>query len=157
MIICGYQGIGKSTASCGNGFIDLESGNFFVDGERSPDQYIPYCNIALSLSEQGNVVFLSSHMVVRDYLASLPRTEEPLIICPSLELEYQWVDRLKKRYEDSKLDKDYRAYMNAVDRYSENIQELMNQEGFTKLIIKTMDYDLIGMIKEYKKRQKTDQ
>lgn len=44
--------------------------------------------------------------------------------------------------------------MNAVDRYSENIQELMNQEGFEKLIIRTMNYNLVRMIKEYKKRQK---
>ena len=40
MIIVGYQGIGKSSISnpdtrC----IDLESGNFFVDGKRPDDWY----------------------------------------------------------------------------------------------------------------------
>ena len=93
-------------------------------------------------------------MVVRDYLASLPRTEELLIICPSLELKDKWIDRLRVRHIASGLNKDYRAYMNAVDRYSENIQELMYQEGFEKLIIKNMNYDLVDMIKEYKKRRK---
>jgi len=35
MIVIGYQGIGKSTLSKTNDkYIDLESGNFFVDGTR---------------------------------------------------------------------------------------------------------------------------
>ena len=65
MIVIGYQGIGKSTishASKGN-FIDLESGNFWVDGKRDPEWFKPYCQIALHLHKQGYVVFTSSHEV----------------------------------------------------------------------------------------------
>ena len=67
MIFVGYQGIGKSSIS-GNGNIDLESGNFWVNLTRYCDWYKVYCNIAKSLSEQGYNVFLSSHKVVRDEL-----------------------------------------------------------------------------------------
>ena len=74
MIIIGYQGIGKSTLAGKNKCIDLESGNFwFYDLEtyqkvRHNDWYIPYCNIANHLSEQGYIVFTSSHEVVRNEL-----------------------------------------------------------------------------------------
>ena len=52
MIIIGYQGIGKSTlAGKDNKFIDLESGNFWVNGERVENWYIPYCQIAEHLSK----------------------------------------------------------------------------------------------------------
>lgn len=38
MIVIGYQGIGKSTlANKDLRFIDLESGNFWVDGKRADD------------------------------------------------------------------------------------------------------------------------
>ena len=81
MVIVGYQGIGKSTlAKNRNGFIDLESSNFFVNGERSPDWYIPYCEIALDLSKQGYDVFVSSHKVVRDELKKYYGKEKMIII-----------------------------------------------------------------------------
>ena len=51
MIVIGYQGIGKSSlAGRNNIFIDLESGNFWVDGKRADDWYKPYCQIAEHLS-----------------------------------------------------------------------------------------------------------
>ena len=66
MIVIGYQGIGKSTlANKDLRFIDLESGNFWVDGKRADDWYKPYCQIAEHLSRQGYIVFTSSHEVVR--------------------------------------------------------------------------------------------
>ena len=58
-IISGYQGIGKSTLSkAGNGYIDLESGNFFADGYRADDWYVVYSQIAIHLAEQGYRVFI---------------------------------------------------------------------------------------------------
>lgn len=53
MIFIGYQGIGKSTLAGYNRYIDLESGNFWINGKRDENWYIPYCNIAEHLSEQG--------------------------------------------------------------------------------------------------------
>jgi ABC-type phosphate/phosphonate transport system ATPase subunit len=41
IIIVGYQGIGKSTLAYHNKrVIDLESSNFFVNGERSKDWHV---------------------------------------------------------------------------------------------------------------------
>ena len=59
MIISGYQGIGKSSLAGKNNCIDLESGNFWVDGKRADDWYKQYCQIANHLTEQGYRVFFS--------------------------------------------------------------------------------------------------
>lgn len=150
MIIVGYQGIGKSTlAKNGNGFIDLESNNFFVNGVRQNDWYIPYCNIAMNLSEQGYTVFVSSHECVRNYLSFHADQARLVIVCPSIRLKDQWIEKLEKRYQDTGLVKDYKAMMNAKDRYEENIKELMNTVGFEVLQIDTMDYKLSDVIASF--------
>lgn len=97
MIIIGYQGIGKSTLAGKNKCIDLESGNFwFYDLEtyqkvRHNDWYVPYCNIANHLSEQGYTVFTSSHEVVRNELKK--SKEDVFIIYPSIELKDEWIKK----------------------------------------------------------------
>lgn len=144
MIVIGYQGVGKSTLANKNlRFVDLESGNFWVNGKRTDDWYIPYCQIAEHLSKQGYIVFTSSHEVVRKQLTN---SEEKVICCaPNLSLKDAWIQKLKERYETSGLDKDYKAYMNAVDRYTENINEIANS-GFGVLWLDTMDYDLSELV-----------
>lgn len=145
MIIVGYQGIGKSSlASSKTGYIDLESSNFFVDGKRDENWYIPYCNIAQHLSEQGYHVFTSSHEVVRNQLKNSNETK--VIVYPSLDLKDKWIDKLRLRYEVTKTDKNYKAYMNAVDRYVENIKELMKEDDFCRIEIKSIDYDLAELL-----------
>ena len=144
MIVIGYQGIGKSTLSNNDlRFIDLESGNFWVDGKRADDWYKPYCQIAEHLSKQGYIVFTSSHEVVRKQLIN---SDEQVICCaPDLSLKDEWIQKLKDRYEASGLDKDYKAYMNAADRYAENITEIANS-GFGVLWLDSMDYELDTMV-----------
>lgn len=140
MIVIGYQGIGKSTlAGRNNKFIDLESGNFWVDGKRADDWYKPYCQIAEHLSQQGYIVFTSSHEVVRKQLKD--SREMVIVVYPSIELKDEWISKLEKRYEESGLEKDYKALMNAKDRYEENIKELDNSD-FIKLTLTKMAYDL---------------
>lgn len=147
MIIVGYQGIGKSTlAKNGNGYIDLESSNFFVDDVRPDNWYIPYCNIAINLSKQGYVVFVSSHKCVRNYLTSCAQGIRLVIICPSLRLKDQWIEKLENRYAHTGLIKDYKALMNAKDRYEENIKELLNSPRFEVVQIDTMNYQLSSII-----------
>ena len=138
MIYVGYQGIGKSSISGKNNCIDLESGNFWVDGERKEDWYKIYCNIAEHLSNQGYKVFMSSHKVVRDELNK--RKVYFKVICPSLHLKEQWIERLQKRYDKSQLEKDYKALMNAKDCYEENINDLSQENNVIKII--NIDYDL---------------
>lgn len=144
MIVIGYQGIGKSTlASAETKCIDLESGNFWVDGKRADDWYKPYCQIANHLSEQGYTVFVSSHEVVRKELEK--STEFICVVHPSTELENAWVYKLAKRYAMTKTDKDRKAYLNAKDRYKDNIIELMTSP-FISYEIKSIDYDLKDII-----------
>lgn len=151
MIIVGYQGIGKSTLAGKDGCIDLESCNFWVDGKRSDDWYKIYCQIANHLSKQGYTVFVSSHEVVRKELKN--SKEFVYVVCPSLNLRYEWIDKLRKRYETSGLEKDYKALMNAEDRYCENIGELMCGD-LPYYRITGMDYDLGQIVNELK--EKTD-
>lgn len=139
MIIIGYQGIGKSTLAGTDRFIDLESGNFWVDGKRADDWYIPYCQIAEHLSAQGFHVFVSSHEVVRKQLRN--SKEEVLLVFPSIFLKEFWVQKLEDRWKATELEKDYKAYMNAKTRYDLNITELMT-ENFKKIIIQDKQYRL---------------
>ena len=146
MIVVGYQGIGKSTlAGRDHKYIDLESGNFWIDGRRADDWYKPYCKIAEHLSEQGYIVFVSSHEIVRQYLVENSR-ELVALVYPSIELKDAWIDKLEKRYIKSGLEKDYTAFMNAKDSYVENIRELQESCIEYKLEINKLSYDLESML-----------
>jgi len=144
MIIIGYQGIGKSTlANKNNGYIDLESGNFWYNGIRPSDWYIYYCNIAEHLSKQGYNVFTSSHEVVRNRLKN--SSETVVCVYPSILLADQWIKKLEQRYNQSHLEKDYKAWKNAEDNYHVNISELM-MCGIPHLEIDSLNYDLKKLI-----------
>lgn len=143
MIIIGYQGIGKSTFAGRNNCIDLESGNFFVDGVRDENWYKVYTQIATHLSEQGYVVMVSSHKSVRNELAHV--NQDIFCVYPELQLKYQWIEKLKKRFEESKLPKDQRAYLNAKECYSQNIEDLAS-DVFATVPIKSMDYNFANIV-----------
>ena len=146
MIVIGYQGIGKSTlATKSLRYIDLESSSFWFDDPETKQRvrhgnwYEVYCNVAEDLSRQGYTVFVSSHQPVRERLS---RSDEYVITCvPSLDLKDKWIEKLRLRYENSGLEKDYKAYMNAIDGFTENVTEIM-RSGFDVLEIKDMNYDL---------------
>lgn len=144
MIVIGYQGIGKSSLAGKNNCIDLESGNFWVDGKRSDDWYKMYCNIALHLHRQGFTVFTSSHQVVRDYFKEIATHAEKdyIFVCyPEPYLKDAWIHKLELRYQETNLEKDYKAWKNAECRYLENIRELETC-GFKKIPLETMQYSL---------------
>ena len=146
MIVVGYQGIGKSTlAGRDHKYIDLESKNLWIDGERADNWYKPYCKIAEHLSEQGYIVFVSSHEVVRQYLVENSR-ELVVLVYPSIELKEAWIDKLEKRYIKSGLEKDYKALTNAKYSYVENIKELQESCIEYKLEINKLSYDLESML-----------
>ena len=140
MIIIGYQGIGKSTLAGKYKYIDLESGNFWHNGIRQDNWYVFFCKIAEHLSQQGYNVFVSSLEVVRNRLRKYSN-EQLCVVFPSVELKDKWIDKLKKRFESTKLEKDYKAWTNAEDRYTENINELKNS-GISYIEIKDINYSL---------------
>ena len=144
MIIIGYQGIGKSSLAGKNNCIDLESGNFWIDGQRHEKWYEVYCNIALHLHHQGYTVFISSHQVVRDHLKAISTSDEwdHIFVCyPEISLQSSWIHKLEARFKNTGLDKDYKAWQNAVCRYADNIREL-EISGFKKIPLETMNYSL---------------
>ena len=145
MIVVGYQGIGKSTLSQKSfKYIDLESSALRKDDIRWHNWYEPYCMIAEWLSKQGDTVFVSSHKEVRDYLNKF--CKEPFCaVVPSENLKDEWINKLRKRYKQFPTDKNYRAYMNAVDRFTENIREIKNDIKDTREI-KSMTYELYTLI-----------
>ena len=147
MIIIGYQGIGKSSVSgIETGCIDLESSNFWHDGERSDDWYIYYCNIAVDLSKQGYTVFVSSHKVVRDYLVKYMLSTTVVCVFPSPVLKDEWIKSLQDRYEKEPSVKNYKAMMNAEERFVDNVKEL-HDCGHLYYEIEDMDYDLMDIVK----------
>ena len=141
MIIIGYQGIGKSSLAKNNSkIIDLESGNFWYHGFRPYHWYVYYCQIAEDLSKQGYTVFVSSHKEVRQFL--IKNCSEPVgAIVPDIKLKHDWIEKLRIRYEKSRLDKDKKAWLNAVDRYEDNVNEIIEDIGQANTqIIYTMNY-----------------
>lgn len=151
MIVIGYQGIGKSTiAKHYKNCIDLESGSFWYDGKRPDDWYVYYCQIAEHLDDQGYTVFLSSHSVVRSWFLNKSHDHDVVCVVPSLELKDEWIEKLHDRYEETGLEKDWKAWKNALHMYSENISEI-KQCGLPYMEIVSMQYDLEAAIKKYAK------
>lgn len=159
LIIIGYQGIGKSSLAGWSKCIDLESGNFFIGDKRADDWYIPYCQIAMNLANQGYTVFTSSHKEVCEQLRTMPLMEnvaKVVIICPPRFMREYWIERLQERYDKTQLNKDYKALMNAKNRFEENIAEL-HRYGFPVIQPKAEDYNLkdyVYMLQQTVKRNK---
>ena len=150
MIVVGYQGIGKSTLAGKQDCIDLESSNFWVKDVRPDNWARIYCNIAEHLSAQGYTVFTSSHSAVRDIFSEdiiSGRSHEKIYcIFPSPELKSHWIVKLKRRYDKSKSDKDRKAYLNALDRYEDNIRELSEWSYAEPVMLTDMTYSLSTII-----------
>lgn len=155
MIIVGYQGIGKSSLAERNvNFIDLESSNFFYLNNneeivRDANWYLPYCSIAERLSVQGYDVFISSHKEVRQALKDC--AEHVIAIYPNVSLKDEWIEKLQVRYDATHSEKDYKALMNAKDRFEENIREI-SEDFSCKIEIQSIRYNLEQLIYNYQRR-----
>jgi len=149
MIVIGYQGIGKSTICKDNPkYIDFESSALKLFGRRPPNWELLYCQMAIWLSKQGYVVFTSSHKEVREMLKGCD--EYCIAIVPTLGLKNEWCTKLKRRYEESGLEKDKLALLNANERYEDNIKEIMDDVPDT-FLIDSMDYDLKQIVDKCEK------
>lgn len=147
-IFIGYQGVGKSTVANRNvEYIDLESGNFWVNGKRGDNWHEIYCNIAEHLCQQGKNVFVSSHAVVRERLRESGC--DVCVIYPAPHMRAEWIRRLKDRYAETSTEKDYKAWKNAEEKYDENIADLMNESSFGHIVIESTPYNLLAMLEAY--------
>ena len=127
LIMIGYQGVGKSGIGGKQGCVDLESSSFYVDGARPEKWYEIYCRIAIGLAAQGYTVLTSSHKDVVEYFkaAELPETVgRVVVVCPRGTARDAWIRRLEIRYQKTKTEKDYRALINAKEKWDESIAYL---------------------------------
>jgi hypothetical protein len=156
MVIIGYQGIGKSTTSKHlDNCIDLESSNFWIETEEGREKCKQwesvYAKIALDLSSQGNIVFVSSHASVRKaiYKYNIGYKEDVVVVYPDQSIREEWLKRLKARYKKDPSTKNESAYNFAKDNYDESIQGLIDDAdlyNFKKACIYDIDYDLKEII-----------
>ncbi len=166
MILLGYQGIGKSTMAKKNkdlSVIDLESSCYTWGSRKLEDWHKAYADNALHLSRQGYTVFIATHAPVREWIGGHNTTfplgvqidgmyeEQVAVVVPDTSLKDEWVAKLRKRYEATKLMKDYCAWMNADDRFVDNINEIMadaEKYSWGTIIIPSLEYDLRKLISE---------
>ena len=145
-VICGYQGVGKSSISgVRNGIVDLESSNFYVDGVR-PDNWVSiYVNIVGNLIGQGFDVFCSAHPAIREELTK--RNIKYTIITPSVNIKAGWLERLSDRYKQIPSEKNKRALEGARNNYEEDVTGLLGDPNANRSIeIKSLQYNLLDLL-----------
>ena len=139
LIVIGYPGIGKSSlAKKMDNCVDLESSYF--------DNFERYCTLAMDIADQGNIVFVSSHKRVCEYFNTVPFLEnvaKAIIICPRSTIKDEWIKKLEERYENSGLEKDYRALEFVRYNFESSIVNLCSRyENLPVYQINAMDYRL---------------
>lgn len=145
MIIVGYPGIGKSTlCQHRENCIDLESSCFDKSNKK---WYKDYCNVAVDLHKQGNIVLVSNHDLVYKELSSkdVLNTTNLVFIFPSLQLRDDWITKLGDRYKKEKTKKNEAAWLRATNCYFEDILNLVNfvkKNGFRYCCVNSMQYQL---------------
>ena len=162
VIVCGYQGIGKSSAARAiQNVIDLESSSFYeADEETRPDDWAYfYVKIAIDQALKGNDVFLSCHKSVREqlYLQYQNLCDEdktyvaPLVIIPAIELKKEWENRLLDRYFISLEPKDRKAYEFHIKEFETSVNDLIFNTllPLPTIFIRDINYDLRDLIYNY--------
>lgn len=148
MIISGFPGVGKSTLARGyirsedHVFIDLESSCFGPPSERDPNWHKSYVRMADYLSRQGFHVLISSHYAVQTALQMIETDQVRAVLYPSIDLEDAWIERLRRRYEESGLEKDKRAFETAKEIYRPAVMNMSVSPIPNHIVLKSMDYNL---------------
>jgi nucleoside-triphosphatase THEP1 len=149
MIIIGYPGVGKtSLAGRYHQYIDLESSHFNdAFGEKPSGWFIPYCKVAEDLSKQGYRVFVSCHKEVQEYFNK--SNEYVIVLYPTIELKEQWLDRVKRRFNNDPSMKNKKAMENVEKYWNMQINSLRNSPFKNKLVLGDMNYTLDNEIDNY--------
>lgn len=150
-IVFGYPGIGKSTlAKNSKDFIDLESSIFKIDGERDPNWFKVYVNMAIHIANQERIVFMSTHPWTRDYIAEMKDLDIPvLIVYPDISLKDFWDYKVSIRYTLDPIEKNLTALNKVKNDYEKDIKGLEADTRFPHLVLKDQKYRLDDEIKEY--------
>ena len=117
MIIVGYVGIGKTTASkMFREVVDLPS-TLFTDKSL-------YCDVAIELSKQDLFVCVSSHEeVIRNLLKS---DEQVCVVYPGEFLRATWISLIRNRYLQDKTESNHKALVRVCEHFRDDIDYLSN-------------------------------
>lgn len=156
MIICGYQGCGKTTyCKTHNNAVDLDSSMFI----KNEGWEIRYVETAIKISETGQNVFISAHQAVINYLISQNIFFKLLV--PALNAK-AWKNRLEFRYNANPT----QGNLNALTDFNNNFEKDMefyyrlNYPNFTmhavsaKIVTNIADFIQLWIISK-KKQLKT--
>ena len=115
MIICGYQGCGKTTY-CRNhsNAVDLDSSMFV----KTEGWEVNYVEVALKISATGQNVFISAHQAVINYLISQNVFFKLLVPYQNAKA---WKSRLEFRYNTNPT----QGNLNALTDFNENFEKDM--------------------------------
>lgn len=116
MIICGYQGCGKTSFCKANPdtTVDLDS-SLFV--KRDGWQY-DYLKIAIALSKTGKKVFISAHQVVIEAL--MEQRQSFHLLTPAINPK-AWRSRLEFRYHLNPTDGNFNALQDFDKNYEKDM------------------------------------
>ena len=153
LIVSGYPGVGKSYISnIETGYVDLKSTLIKENsGVRPMDWRRIYCNLAVSLADQGYDVCVSTH---KEVLKELSNTNlygdlDVVVVFPVLELREEWLSKLAHRLADEPTPENWYAYINAETNYIHDVKNL-TMSNFPTIQITSLDYDLKEMLDTYK-------
>ena len=142
-IVVTYHGIGKTTcAKSHDNVVDLEYGCFNINDERSKDWHKVVAKLAVSLKRQNKIVLLPCHREIRNWLNE--NGTDFMVVTPCLELKEQWLERLKKRYEEDPSEHNLSVYKVAEIQYDEDVRSLMGEDNVK--VVKDMDYELFDIL-----------
>ena len=146
LVIIGYPGIGKTSASNpSEGIIDFESSFFRENGiSRNEDWHITYVRQAIDLANQGYIPLLSSHKVVRDdnnlIEYSRQKNNRVVTIAPMPDLQEKWLKRLKDRYNYNPSSANYASYTRATNHFEEDVIDMSSEKYFSHIYINDLGY-----------------
>ena len=150
-IVFGYPCIGKtSIARLNKNYVDLESSIFKIDGERDPNWYKVYVNMAIHIVNQDRIVLMSTHPWTRDYIADMKDLDIPIfIVYPDISLKDFWDYKVSMRYTIDPSQKNLTALNKVKNDYEKDIKGLEADTRFPHLVLKDQKYILDDEIKEY--------
>lgn len=100
---------------------------------------------ATKLQETYEIVFVSSHAVVRQYLREQKINYK--VILPHAKLYKDWCDKLLERSIVSGDIKDTRAFGNCYKEFYNSYTEILINDNKNVVVLESMDYDLDEIIK----------
>lgn len=138
-IILGFPGIGKTTLFNNEHklkFLDSDSTNFSWENKEKtvrhsnwPQNYIDHI---LEEQDEVDAIFVSSHDVVRDALTKAGINY--FLVYPSLEMKDEYIQRYRNRGSNEK-------FVRLLEQnYEKWVQELMNQQGCTHIVLQPGQY-----------------